>query len=734
MRQTIEIRVLYVLGLGVLLSLSSTAGAAVITGRVVDGDGRPLANAEVRIWQKLPGPENQRVSDQPVRYAEGEGGDVLLTDANGRFETPDVVAPEAFARVFVDAEGMLTARGDWIEIRQENSPQDIHIVLRRLRIVTGRVLDRDGRAIDGATVFHVGDAPEKIITQTDREGKFHLPLVPEGRVFLFAEKPGYRFTGMLLTDGGDTAITLARVDEPIEPLRALAPLVPYEEELAFVREIVERAYEAAKSGTQDQKRWALLASAELDPVGTFDRAEALDFRVQPQRRFLDQRCATLCAAGRGNLSWDDLRTYIELSDDHASIAHYLCDAASRMGDDERARRLEWLDEALLQAQHEEVATRRSWALTLVAAAFAQANMHERTAEIMSEAQKGTEHSPREPRFLALALADENPRRAIEWLDGFQTATNYQYQREAGELAVRLLPEHPEMAADVWRRAHARAATREPTEFDLHGWEVANIADLCYRLATVDRARAERLALCEAFGQTRIRGLAGVALAFSQTDAAAARRLLASLIRDELPRLPSNEAEIPRLEAPSVTAAWLLSIAERIDPQLARECFWRSLALRRPRPSHDDFDDVAEEPDTELAKMLARYDRDVARALLEPMAARLPHIAAAIGTSIETRPAMFVRSYTNHKMRYILIAAALIEARWAAELVASLPPGADRFNSPVYYLAATLGPPFDERWTGEVYDGRWINYGAFGAGYWKLPVGDARKTAYHAKIR
>ncbi|MGH7195057.1 MAG: hypothetical protein ACREJM_16210, partial [Candidatus Saccharimonadales bacterium] len=477
----------------------------------------------------------------------------------------------------------------------------------------------------------------------------------------------------------------------------------------------------------------------LDPVGTFDRAEALEFREQPQRRLLDQKCAALCAAGRGNLSWDDLRTYIELSDEHASVAHHLCDAANRMGDDERVRRLEWLDEALLQARHEENATKRAYAVATVADAFAQAGNRERADEIVAEAEKEVEAAPskrivadRVFELMAFAQAWLNPRRAIEWLERIERTNAY--QRAAGELAVRLLPGHPDLAEDVWRRAHERSAMLKPPFFDLHGWEVANIADLCYRLATVDRARAERLTWSETFGQTRIRGLAGVALALSQTDAAAARGLLTSLIRDELPRLPVDEAEIPRLEAPSVTAAWLLSIAERIDPQLACECFWRSLALRRPRPRHDDFDDVAEEPDTELAKMLARYDRDVARALLEPLAARLPQIAAPIGTSIDARPAMFVRGYANHKTRYILIAAALTDARWAVDLVASLPPGADRFNSPVYYLAATLGPPYDDRWTGEVYDARWINYGAYGAGYWRLPTGETSMPEYHAKIR
>lgn len=737
MREATGCVVRHLLWLVALLIISFPAHAAVIAGRVVDGDGRPVAGAEVRIWQKMPGATDQTVSDQPVRFADGDGGEVLHTDSDGRFQTPDVVVPEAFARVFADAEGMLTARGDWVEIRQETNPHVIEVVMRRLRIVEGRVVDSEGRPIAGATVFHVGDGPEKLITQTDLAGKFQLLLVPEGPAFLFAEKPGYRFTGMLLTNGSDAAITLVQIDEPIEPLRTLPPLLPYDEEIGLVREMVERALVAAKSGTQDQKRMALLALCEIDPVGTFDRAAALDYKGV--RGFIDYQCAALCIAGRANLSWDDLRTYLEISDSHAYVAHHLCDGASRMGDEERARRLEWLDEALLHARHIEDARGRAQALAVVGGAFAQACQREHAIQIITEAEKELESVQSEPLrrvriFEALASAHVrlDPSRAAEWLERIDEPSIS--IRWAGETAVRLLPAHPDIAEDLWRRAHARAATLKPTRYDLHGWELVNIADLCYRLAKIDQGRAERLARNERFGPTRLRGLGGVALALSEADRDAARRLLASLIRDELPQLPSDEGGISRLDAPPMTAAWLLPMAERIDPQLARECFWRSLALRRPRPTHDDFDDVAEEPDTELAKMLARYDREVARALLEPMAARLPQISAPIATSLNGPPAWSVRAFANHKRRYILIAAALIDARWAMELAASLPSSANRFDSSEHYLAATLGPPYDERWTGEAYDARWVNYGAFGAGYWELPTGGASKREYHAKIR
>lgn len=702
-----------------ILMVTSAAHAAVITGRVVDGDGRPIAGAEVRIWQKLPGLKlpglmDTRMSDQPVRFAEADGGDVLRTDVDGRFQTPDVVTADAFARVFVDAEGMLTARGDWLEIRQETSPHVLQLVMRRLRTVAGQVLDRQQRPIAGATVFYVGDAPTRIEAHTDRGGKFQLPGVPEGRVFVFAEKTGYRFTGKLLKDDGDAAITLARIDEPIEPLRALPPLLPHDEELALARRLIEPALEAAKSGTAEQKATALRALAELDPIEAYDRAETIGFRAEPQRGNFNAGCVWLCIDGRGKLSWDDLQAFIESSNNHQAIAVQTCAAVRRMGDEERARRLEWLEEALLHARHVEAVPGRSEALATVACAFLQAGERDRAAEIIADAEKEAEHLALERqefgvvvRTMNLVLAKVDPQRAIEHAERLESPVFF--QSLAGELAVWLLPEHPEEAEKMWQRAHARSAMFSPevaARVQRRQWELIFISDLCYKLAQLDAGRAERLARGESFAPTRVYGLGAVALALAETDPAAARRLLASLVRDELPRFKSDDV-IPKdyaVVAPPVVAASLLPIAERVAPELARECFWRSLAMRWPRPAHDDSDDQTDEPELLLGEKLSRYDRAAARALLEPLAARLPQIAAPATTKMQAPHAVVVARHASSNAHAILSAAVLVDPPWAAELIAALPRGTDGSwgrpaESALDRLAATLAKPFEERWLG-----------------------------------
>lgn len=706
-----------------LFMVTSAAHAAVIAGRVVDGDGRPVAGAEVRIWQKLPGPMGKGAADVPVQFADGQRGDVLRTDADGRFETPDVVTADAFARVFADAEGMLTARGDWIEIRPETNPRVIEVVMRRLRTITGQVLDRQQRPIAGATVFHVGDAPEKIETQSDRDGRFQLRGVPEGRVFVFAEMPGYRFTGKLLTDDRDAAITLARIDEPIEPLRALPPLLPHDEELALARRMIEPALEAARSGPPEQKKWALRALAELDPVEAFGRAEAFNFHSEPQRGSFNADCLRLCIEGRGNLSWDDLQAFIESSNNHQAIALQTCAAARRMGDGERTRRLEWLEEALLHARHVEAVPARVEILATVARAFLQAGERERAAAIIADAEKEAEHLALERqefgvvvRTMNLVLAKVDPQRAIEHVDRLESPVFY--QSLAGELAVWLLPEHPDEAEDMWRRAHARSAAfprAAAARVERRQWELILISDLCYKLAQIDAVRAERLARGESFAPTRMYGLGAVALAIAETDPAAARQLLASLVRDELPRFKSDGV-IPQgyaVVAPPVVAASLLPIAQQIDPGLAQECFWRSLALRPPRPARNDFDNQTDEPEAILVGMLSRYDRETARVLLEPFAARLPQIAASAAAALQTQHALVVGRQAAQQVREIVHAAMFVDPRWAAQLIAALPRSEETSagrpdDVSRRILAATLAKSYNERWSGA------------GSYFWKPP--------------
>src|SRR5215469_8779703 len=231
-------------GCGLAIAVASFAGrieAAVIQGRVVDSTGKPIAGAEVRIWQKLPAPDRQGISDQQTKF---DGRDLLVTDDEGRFATPDVLVEEAFARIVVEADGMFASRSGWIEVGKEATATAPDFVLKRPTAVVGKVVDRRGQPVAGVTVFNSGDGHERVEATTGANGKFFLNGVPEGALFLFAEKPAYRFTGMCLpADKRDAAFTLATVDEPAEPVATLPPKLSDEEQMALARKVLDSWFE-----------------------------------------------------------------------------------------------------------------------------------------------------------------------------------------------------------------------------------------------------------------------------------------------------------------------------------------------------------------------------------------------------------------------------------------------------------------------------------------------------------
>jgi hypothetical protein len=100
------------------------------------------------------------------------------------------------------------------------------------------------------------------------------------------------------------------------------------------------------------------------------------------------------------------------------------------------------------------------------------------------------------------------------------------------------------------------------------------------------------------------------------------------------------------------AAEMLPAAERLDPELLRRCFWTALALRPPRPAGNDPAFTYER----TVSSLARYDRAVARQVLEPAAQRVRSLDYGR------------RSWARNRFA----AATVIDPRWAVALADSLP--------------------------------------------------------------
>jgi hypothetical protein len=182
--------------------------------------------------------------------------------------------------------------------------------------------------------------------------------------------------------------------------------------------------------------------------------------------------------------------------------------------------------------------------------------------------------------------------------------------------------------------------------------------------------------------------------------------MATLVREELPQLQTEESWLlPRESAPAI-AAWLLPVAERVAPDLCGELFWRSLALRRPRPRRNGLDDRVERTDIELAKLLSRYDRETARALLEPLIAK-----ASVPSSVEVPTARWLGP------NGLFLAAVNIDPRWANTLLDTVdnsPSLIELADNLRFHFVYALALPLRDRWNGP---------NEFAVGFWKPSARD-----------
>ena len=151
----------------------------------------------------------------------------------------------------------------------------------------------------------------------------------------------------------------------------------------------------------------------------------------------------------------------------------------------------------------------------------------------------------------------------------------------------------------------------------------NLPALCYAMARKDPARARRLVYRgpgdRPIGQVRAfcrpYAIGMIALALADTDRARAARFLDEAFAALGLLAAEGRRGFPKAQDAATIAAALVPVAERIDPALVPEFFWRAASFRVPPRSRPD--DAATR-DATLALLLARYDRDAAMVVLTPL--------------------------------------------------------------------------------------------------------------------
>jgi hypothetical protein len=158
--------------------------AVKVVGRIVDGDGKPVAGALIRLSRELFGKANAQYhlwSPKARRLPE--------TDAEGRFEIADVL-PGSRVAVYVNKAEYAGAWSPWKTVEKSADLRLGDLVLKKsTRELTGKVVNDKNQPVPGARVFVRDIAPAE--TVTDAEGRFRLAAVPEGEIVVAVDGLDY---------------------------------------------------------------------------------------------------------------------------------------------------------------------------------------------------------------------------------------------------------------------------------------------------------------------------------------------------------------------------------------------------------------------------------------------------------------------------------------------------------------------------------------------------------------
>ena len=603
-----------------------------------------------------------------------------VPDSSGRFEVPVLPVGKLYINAQVPENStlkLITPRDKWIEAGRLTEVTITEQKPPKTRTLAGRVVDAKGNPVAGATVFQSGDAHARTETTSNAEGRFSLAGVAEASTFVFARAMGFRFAGRGVKAGvTEMTLTLTREGErPSEAMHTLVPFATPEQESAAAHRLIDAyAAKALEKGDTNDKVRVLEVLARVDPARTLELTEGKTLTEPFLKAMLRMRvAATLLESAP-----DEALAVAESIDDPAARAMALLKAVDALSASEKVKRQELLQRALVAAKAAREPTGIRMILTgQVAERWLDMGLTEKGKALLREVQSDAEQLPDAawPAYAKGAFAEELSQvdldAALKLTKGLADAR--EYDRHHGNIAHELAVKDPAAAQRVL------GMVKEPYQHDHY------VVPIVYRMAPVDLVRARRLAATavDAVMRGYAFGMGALGLAEAKKTADATR-----LLREALDTLgTAEEYGASPTRSPcerATTCAALVAVAERIDPSLVSETFWRTLSLRAPRRPNAVRDPTAFH-DLGVALLLARYDREVARALVARHLGPEPSVAELAGD----RGLAFA-------------ATAVIDPAWAVQLVERLPDDSDvsansTKNAARLAVAAALARHGEARW-------------------------------------
>jgi hypothetical protein len=577
----------------------SEAKAVALAGQVKDADGKSVEGARVRV--------RQRVGDwqKVARDVRLQGGGEVRTDFAGHYQTPRELEPEGEYAVEISAEDCAPQGSDWLAVRSAGVSHMPDIVLARLAGLVGRVVDRAGKPVSAARVVWI-DRGHRGEGTTDAGGRFRLAGAGDSGC-LFVEKEGFRFHGEYRSGrSGPADVTIARTNEPaLQTLKEEAP-APAERRQALARSLANARLTRLEAKPDEQDRvHALELLARIDPARVLREIEEHPFKEQP--RYNDfARQYVFKALLPDNV--EEARSLVETMPDHDWRASYYLELA-RAAHGNSAGRAAFRAQALVEARAIPDAAHRLVRLAGVAKQMRADGASDQADHLLKELmpvarQLSTESWTGFARgHFAEQLAYADLPAALELIGGL--ADPYGKRRHRANIALMLAAGRPADSERV-------LAEIEPPA--LAGQWVPQIA---YRMAAADLARARRVSDRASRPADKAWAYAAMAQAIAAKQPAEA----AALLRDAFATLRESAERHQDLMNNFSTAGAegmaLVPLARQSDPDHAVEFFWQALSLRSSsdQPS-DDGTSPSDIADAALALGVARYDRALARYLLQ----------------------------------------------------------------------------------------------------------------------
>ncbi|MGH9218348.1 MAG: carboxypeptidase regulatory-like domain-containing protein [Vicinamibacterales bacterium] len=178
-------------------------GTASIHGRVIDAlSGKPVGGAEVRLVDTMIETETKEIRGRTVTTLTYARSGKAISDRDGSY-TFDRIRDGTY-RVFVThrmylpscmGPALVRSQCDVINVVTEQRVEDANVSLSPGGIIRGRVLDKDGRAIEGANVrpeFADPMTQSANSATTGSDGGFEITSVPPGQALVRVDPPGGR--------------------------------------------------------------------------------------------------------------------------------------------------------------------------------------------------------------------------------------------------------------------------------------------------------------------------------------------------------------------------------------------------------------------------------------------------------------------------------------------------------------------------------------------------------------